>query len=67
MLASAWCHAVEVDQVSVWPGRTSLQGFLALPEEQLWVRLNQVLVQGPVLTWLIPQIFLGLLQGGACQ
>lgn len=65
MLASAWCHAVEVDQVSVWPGWTSLQGFLTLPEEQLWVCLNQVLVQGPVLAWLSPQIFLRLLQGGA--
>lgn len=52
MLASAWCHAVEVDQVPVWPGRTSLKGFLALPEEELWVCLNQVLVQGLVLTWL---------------
>lgn len=60
MLASAWRHAVEVDQVPVWPGRTSLQGFLALPEEELWVCLNQVLVQGLVLTWL------RLLQGGGC-
>ena len=58
---AAGCHAAGVDQVPMWPGRTPLQGILALSEQLVRVYLGQVLVW--VLLWV--RVWLG--QGGAVQ